>query len=41
MQAMVEDLDLASRKLFEDVLGSLSAGQRLESAEVLKSLAER
>jgi len=39
MQAMYADLDLASRKLFEDVLGSLSAGQRLESAEVLKSLA--
>ena len=39
MQAMYADLDLASRKLFEDVLGSLSAEQRLESAEVLKSLA--
>jgi len=39
MQALYESLDLASRKFVEDVLGSLSAGQRLEAAEVFKSLA--
>ena len=38
-QALYENLDLASRKFAEDVLGSLSAGQRLESAEIFKSLA--
>ncbi len=39
MQAMYEDLDLASRKLFEDVRGSLSTGQQLESAAAWQALA--
>ena len=38
-QALFEKLGLAGRKLAEDVLGSLSAGQPLESVAVFKSLA--
>jgi polyhydroxyalkanoate synthase len=38
-QALYENLSLASRKFAEDVLGSLSAGQPLESAEIFKLLA--
>src|SRR5450759_1350090 len=37
-QALYEKLSLAGRKFVEDVLGSLSAGQRLESAEIFKAL---
>jgi polyhydroxyalkanoate synthase len=37
-QALYENLSLASRKIIENVLGSLSAGQRLESAEIFKAL---
>jgi polyhydroxyalkanoate synthase len=37
-QALYENLSLAGRKFVEDVLGSLSAGQRLESAEIFKAL---
>ncbi len=38
-QALFENLSLAGRKFVDDVLGSLSAGQQLESAEMFKSLA--
>lgn len=37
-QAFYENLSLAGRKFVEDVLGSLPAGQRLESAEIIKAL---
>ncbi len=37
-QALYENLSRAGRKFVADVLGSLSAGQRLESAEIFKAL---
>lgn len=37
-QALYEDLSVASRKFVEHILGSLSAEQRLESAEIFKAL---
>jgi len=38
-QALYENLSRASRKFVDDVLGSLSAEQKFESAEIFKSLA--
>lgn len=37
-QASYETLSLAGRKFVEDVIGSLCAGQRFESAEIVKAL---